>query len=148
VAQLVQIDWNPDRRTLRQFGFIALGGFGLLAAAAWFEVLMFGAGLGTARAPVALALAGVGAAAALCSLLAPQANRWLYLGLICVSFPIGWVVSHAVLALLFFGIFAPIGLALRASGRDPLQRAREPGQASYWTPARRARPAQSYFKQF
>jgi hypothetical protein len=148
MARLVQIDWNPDRRTLRQFGFIALGGFGLLAAAAWFEVLLFSAGLGAARAPLALTLAGLGLLAALCSLLAPGANRWLYVGLTCLSFPIGWVVSQLVLVALFFLIFAPIGLALRWSGRDPLQRSREPGRPSYWVPAHPPRPSQSYFKQF
>ncbi len=49
MANMIEIDWRPDRRTLRQFGFIAVGGFGFIAAIAWFEVLIFSFGLGEAR---------------------------------------------------------------------------------------------------
>jgi hypothetical protein len=145
---LVQIDWNPDERTLRQFGWIALGGFGLLATAAWFEVLIFRFGLGAARVPVVCALAGLGVLAALLSLIAPRANRWLFLGLVLISFPIGLVVSQVVIALMFFGLFAPVGFLIRKLGQDPLERARDPQRASYWVDARPPRPADRYFRQF
>jgi hypothetical protein len=148
MSSLVEINWNPDPRTLRQFGFIALGGFGLLAAAAWFEVLIFSAGLGAARLPVAAVLAGLGGFAALCSVLEPRANRWLFLGLVLVSFPIGFVLSQVVIAVLFFGLFVPAGLLLRAFKHDPLERARDPQRASYWSDVRPSRTSDSYFKQF
>ncbi len=148
MAGLVQIDWNPDRRTLRQFGAIALVGFGLLAAAAWLEVLLFAGGLGAARGPVVAALAALGVYAAVCGLVAPGANRWLFLALVCISFPIGLVVSQLVIALLFFGLFVPIGLLLRRFGQDPLERVSDPGRTSYWADARPGRPSESYFKQF
>ena len=37
MSKLVEIDFNPDARTLRQFGVIALVGFGALAALAYYE---------------------------------------------------------------------------------------------------------------
>ena len=38
-----------------------------------------------------------------------------------LAFPIGWTVSQVMLALMFFGLFTPIGLVFRLIGRDPLQ---------------------------
>ena len=37
-------------------------------------------------------------------------------------------------AVMYFGLFTPIGLVFRLIGRDPLHRARRPGVESYWTP--------------
>ena len=49
MSKMIEINLNPDAGTLRQFGFIALVGFGFVAAIAWFEVLVFSFGLGAAR---------------------------------------------------------------------------------------------------
>lgn len=147
-SKLLDLNLNPDERTLRQFGFIALGGFGLLAACAFYETWMFSFGLGAARAPVAYGLAGLAAVAALFSLFHPKANKAIYVGIAVLAFPIGFVMSYVVLGVLFFGVFAPIGLLLRATGTDPMQRALSKGQPSYWSSARPARSKESYFRQF
>jgi hypothetical protein len=60
MSKLVELDLNPNDRTLRQFGLIAVVGFGLLAACAYYETWMFAFGLGDARLTVAGTLAGVG----------------------------------------------------------------------------------------
>src|SRR4051812_15542018 len=99
----IKLDLDPSPQTLRQFGFIALGAFALLAALAHFELLMFSRGLGAARDTVVVIFLAVGASGALFSLLAPRANRFLFVGLSIVAYPIGFVVSHVLLALLFFG---------------------------------------------
>ena len=145
---LIDIDLNPDERTLRSFGWIALGGFGFLAAIAWLEWLVFSFGLGAARLPLTIGFAAVGAIAALLSLVAPKANRWLFVGLALITFPIGFVLSYAIMGLLFFGIITPAGLLLRVFGRDPLERRWLPSASTYWVDARRERPKSSYFKQF
>ena len=50
MAQMIDLDFDPDEKTLRQFGFIALFGFSAIAALAWFELFIFAAGwLGEAR---------------------------------------------------------------------------------------------------
>ena len=56
MANIIQIDLNPDTRTLRQFGWIALLGFGLLATLAWNEWLIFSFGLGEWKQTVASVL--------------------------------------------------------------------------------------------
>jgi hypothetical protein len=148
MSRVIELNLNPDERTLRQFGFIALVGFGALAACAWFEALMFRAGLGAARAPVALALLLAGVFAALCALIRPRANRLLFVGLSLASYPIGVVMSYLVLGVLFFAVFAPIGMLLRVFGRDPMQRGLDRGAPSYWSKAPPPRDRASYFRQF
>lgn len=147
-GKLVHINWNPDDGTLRRFGFIALGGFGFLAACAWYERLLFAFGLGEARLAVTVVLGALAAASALFSLVAPRANRPIYVGLSVLTFPIGFVMSYVIMGLLFFGIFAPVGAILRLLGKDPMQRALRKDQKSYWSEARPPRPNESYFRQF
>lgn len=148
MAQMIELDLRPDRRKLRQFGFIACGAFALLATCAYFETWMFSFGLGAARTAVTGGLAGVAAYALLAALLYPGANRVLYVGLTVLAFPIGFVLSYVILGVLFFAVIAPIGLAIRISGRDPMQRRSDPSAASYWTGTRPTRPKESYFRQF
>lgn len=147
MAKMMSIDFDPSRETLRQFGWIALAGFLGIAALAWTESLVFSFGLGSARPWVAGVCAGLAGFAALASLVYPPANRWLFVGLSVVTYPIGYVVSHVLLGALFFGMIAPAGLLMRAFGSDPMQRRYDPDQRSYWSPARAARSRDSYFRQ-
>ena len=100
----IELDLNPDRRKLRQFGWIALIGFGLLAALAWLEWAVFGFGLGAARGPVAGGFAALAGYALLAGLFYPPANRPLWVALMIVMFPIGFTLSYGIMGVLFFGI--------------------------------------------
>ena len=148
MSKLIDLNLRPDEETLRQFGWIALAGFGFLAAIAWFEVLIFAFGLGTARPWVAGFFAVLAVAAAFFSLVFPRANRPIYVGLSIVAFPIGFVVAYIILGALFFLLITPVGLFFKMTGRDPLKRSFEPDALSYWEPVRQARSQDSYFKQF
>jgi hypothetical protein len=59
--------------------------------------------------------------------LAPLNRLWLRLGLVLYK-----VMNPLVMGLVFFTTVVPIGLALRALGKDPLRLRREPAAASYW----------------
>jgi hypothetical protein len=148
MAKMIEINLRPDTRTLRNFGFIAVAGFGFIAAIAWYEVLVFSVGLGAAREPVAITCLGVAALAGLCSIVYPKANLPLYLGLTVATYPIGFVLSYLIMGTLFYAIIAPIGLLLRGFGRDPLERRSSPSAETYWEDAPPRRPRESYFKQF
>jgi len=148
MSRMVELNLRPDARTLRQFGWIALGGFGLLALLAWNGWLVF-AHLGEGvRAPVAAALAALAGGSAFFSLVFPKANLPVYLGLTILAFPIGFVLSYLIMATLFYVVIAPIGLLLRLVGQDPLDRRFLPRSKTYWLDARLERPRESYFKQF
>jgi len=60
-------------------------------------------------------------------LLAPFNQAWALLGA-----AINRIVSPIVLAILFFALFTPLALLLRAFGRDELRLRGAPGKASYW----------------
>ena len=46
MAQMIEMNWSPDAKTLRNFGLIAVVGFGFVATIAHFEWLIFAMGLG------------------------------------------------------------------------------------------------------
>jgi hypothetical protein len=145
---MVEINFRPDERTLRQFGWIALGGFGLLALCAWNGWLVFRHGLGEWREAVTLALAGLGVLSALCSLAFPRANALLFVALSVLAFPIGFVLSYVIMATLFYAVIAPVGFAMRLFGMDPMDRRFLRDAPTYWRDARPPRAKADYFKQF
>ena len=148
MSKLVEVNFNPDLKTLRQFGVIAFVGFGILAALAYYERLIFSFGLGESRMTVVTAFAVLGSVALLFSLIAPKANRLLYVGLTLLAFPIGFVLSYVIMGTLFFLIIGPIAVTFRLFGRDSLHREYDPSAPSYWSTARAARDKESYFHQY
>ena len=148
MSKLVELNLNPDRKTLRQFGVIAFVGFGILAALAYYEKLIFSFGLGDARIPLVTGFAVVGSVALLFSLVAPKANRLLYVGLTLLAFPIGFVLSYVIMGALYFLVIGPIAVAFRLFGRDPMHRAYDPKAPTYWSTARPPRDKESYLHQY
>jgi hypothetical protein len=131
------IPWSPSSRTLRQFaGLWLLFVGGLACWHGWH---------GETAAAVSLALlaGGVGTL----GLVVPQAIRPLFVGWMVAAFPIGWTVSYVLMALLFYAVFTPLGLAFRLTGRDALGLRRRPEAPSYWQP-KTAANVQQYFRQF
>lgn len=148
MSKMIEINWQPDDRTMRQFGAIALVGFGLLALLAWNEKLVFSVGLGTARPYVAGGFAALGALSGLFSLVAPQANKPIFLGLTLLSYPIGFVLSYVIMGFLFYGLITPLAVVFRVAGKDPMHRRFDRQAATYWSDARPRRGKESYFRQF
>lgn len=128
---------NPSRSTLRQFAILWLLFFGALGCwKLWHGSQAWGIGL--------LVLAGSGGGV---GVLWPTALRPIFVGWMMAVFPIGWLVSHTLLALLFFVIFTPVALIFRLCGRDALHR-RRPAGPSYWQVKPAASGAASYYRQF
>jgi len=148
MSKLVEINFDPDTRTLRQFGVIAFVGFGVLAALAYYEKLIFSFGLGDARMPIVTTFTALGSIALLFALVAPKANRILYVGLTLLAFPIGLVLSYVIMGTLFFLIIGPIAIGFRLLGRDSMHRAYDPSAATYWSAAHPPRDKESYFHQY
>jgi MFS family permease len=148
MSKMIEIDWRPDDRTLRQFGVIALFGFSFLAAMAWWELFIFSFGLGEARPIVAGGFAALAGLSTLFSLVAPRANLPIYLGLTILSYPIGFVLSYVIMGFLFFVMITPIGLFFRLTGYDPLHRRFDRDATTYWTDPRPRRGKASFFRQF
>jgi hypothetical protein len=135
---LVEINWNPSRRELKQFGLLWVGFFGLIGAyCLWFQ-----------DSRPAAATFWVIAAAGLAGFFAPGALRPVYVLWMAVALPIGWVISHLVLLATYYLVFTPVGLLMRLVGYDPLNRHIDRVAKSYWTPHDSDVEAARYFKQY
>ena len=136
---LVLIDWNPTPRHLRQF---ALAGAAFLLAIA---------ALGSSRrgwSPGPGCLAALGIGLGLVGVLRPRWVRVPYLVSMAVTFPIGWVVSHLILAVIYYGVFTTVALVFRLVRRDALQRRLEPSAPTYWQPKGQTDDLRRYFRQY
>jgi hypothetical protein len=135
---MMEINWNPSRKELRQFGFLCLAFFGGFAALGYYRG---GLTLGV-ELLAAAALAG-----GILGAVAPQALKWIFVGWIVAVFPIGWTVSHLLLGAIYFLVLTPIGLVLRVLGHDPMNRKLDRDATTYWTNHEQA-PVARYFRQF
>lgn len=136
---MIVINRNPGRRDLRIFA-------GLLAVflAVLGSIMFFRVGeQKTAQVIWAFAVVAISLGSFL-----PAAIRPVYLGIMFVTYPVGWLVSHLLMCVIFYLVLTPIGLAMRLFGRDPLDRRKAPRAGSYWTERRRADTIERYFRQF
>jgi hypothetical protein len=122
---MIEIPWHPSTRSLRQFAGIW---FPLFAALAGSLVGRW-TGAWSAVQVAWVACAGV----SMLGLLWPPGIRPVFLGLLLLTYPIGWVVSHVLLAAIFMLVFLPIGLVHRLRGRDALRLRPPPPGSSLWT---------------
>ena len=135
---MIAIQWNPSTKQLRQFAgiwcpaFCGLVGYSIgHKTGHWSEV------------EIGWVLAGL---LSVGGLVLPALIRPIFVGLILLTFPIGWVVSHLLLGLIFYGVVTPIGLILRISGHDPLQ-LKKPSGNSVWKTSVGKTDATRYLRQ-
>jgi hypothetical protein len=100
------------------------------------------------HAVAAAVVLALGTAAGLLGLLQPRWLRWPYVVFTILTFPIGWAVSHLVLAIIYFGLIAPLGLVLRCCGRQPLAWKCNADGDTYWQPRPPEPKAKSYLRQY
>jgi saxitoxin biosynthesis operon SxtJ-like protein len=146
--KLLDVNLNPDARTLRRFGFVALAVFGALGGVVLWRHSLFGIDLAGSSAGIAHVLWAAGGASALFSLFAPRLNRFLYRGLMLAGIPIGFVLSYIFMGLIFYAIITPVGLVFRLFGRDPLRRKFDSKLATYWVDHQEPESVERYFKQY
>jgi hypothetical protein len=75
---------------------------------------------------------GAATAFLLAALVAPKALRPLNLLWFKFGMLLHHVVTPLVMGLLFFLTVTPVGLLMRATGKDPMRLKRDPSAASYW----------------
>ncbi len=127
----------PSRNDLRWFGVVVAAFFGIWSGVFWWA--------GASVAPRVLAAGGLGLVTLYYAI--PQLRLPLYLSWMRLVHPIGWFVTHLILALIFFGLITPLGMVQRLFGRDALRMRRGASEDSYWTPRDSRDDTASYFRQ-
>lgn len=135
---LIRLNRQPTSRDLLGF---ALG------------CVVFGAGLAArewlrGRHLTAEIVAAIGGLVPVLWLIYREPVRWLYIGLCHVTYPLGYVVSGAVLAIFFYGVVTPLGVLVRCFRREPLGGSAGADGRSYWQRRDRPRDPASYLKQY
>jgi len=139
VAWLASLAFNPDDRR-RQLAGAALP----LAMAA----PALAARWGTPVSTVVDALGTLGVVGAGVAWAFPAAGKRLFVGWMTAALPVGWTISHVVLAIVYYAVMTPIGFALRLGGYDPMKRRFDREAASYWIERRPQRDPRRYLRQF
>jgi hypothetical protein len=129
---------DPSPRDLRVFGLLlvpvtVIAG---IVAQARFDAPTVARGIWASGAALVVLYAAI-----------PPARRPIFVGWSALGFPVGWLLSHVVLGLVFWLVITPIAVALRLLGQDPLDRRADPTVRSYWSPHRAAGDVDRYFRQ-
>lgn len=135
---MIEINHNPQAKVLAQFGFI------WLPASLLLVVMIFTRRFESSLWTVILC-AGAGASIVL-GLAQPHLLKWVFICLQYLTWPIGFLVSYTLLAIIFFFLITPLGLLLRLFGYDPMDYRKRNG--SIWRLRQSMIEQSSYFRQF
>ncbi len=137
---MLQLNTKPSDRQLRQFAGMVLPLAALIIAALlWLKFDQPTAALVFIGVTVPLCIAGY---------FRPALVRPVYVAWMVAAYPIGWVISHLVIGVIFFLVVTPIGLVMRLVGRDPLNRKFDLESETYWKPRKSSDDPARYFRQF
>jgi len=82
-------------------------------------------------------------------LLKPRLLGPIHRGWMGMSFLMGFFMTHLILALMYYLVFTPVALVMRALGKDPLRRRHDHNVTSYWIRRPRTEfPRESYERMF
>ena len=133
--KLIEFNWTPTDRQLRQFGVICLFA---LPALSW----LWGGGT-----TIVVSLAVVGLFLAVAGLAAPAVLKPVFLAFTIVTIPSGMVMGELAMRAIYFGVFLPLGLSLRIAKRDSLQLRLDQNKDSYWETKKQPSNIASYYRQ-
>jgi hypothetical protein len=136
---LIEINRNPSPRDLRWFGLIVALFCAVVGAVLWWRFDLPAAGR-------VAALVGLVLMAAYYAL--PPIRRAMYVGWMYLFFPLGFVLAHVVLAIIYFLVLTPVGLVMRLFRRDPMQRSLDRDADTYWEARDPNVPPERYFRQY
>jgi hypothetical protein len=137
---MIEINWNPKKKELRNFGIAALVASIVLSlflysfkhpAIYWIVIIIIS-----------------GSIIFLSSLISARLTRIIYLSLILLTYPIGYVLNFLVMTVFYFFIITPVGLVFRLACKDPLHRRFNYAAKSYWLKRQPPDKLDRYFHQF
>ncbi len=136
----VSVNWNPDRKDLN--------GFRLISVVATLIIATLLYALKHVDIRWCLAIAGAGGFIWLSGLVSLRLTRYIYVAMMAITLPIGFVVSLVLMGAVYFGLITPTGLVFRLIGRDILGRRFDPAARSYWVKHQQPGNVERYFQRF
>ncbi len=112
---------KTDTKSLRKYGitmFVAL--------------VIIGTILLLKHKPVYIWFYGLGSLFLVLSIVIPGSLKYVYIIWMKIAFVLGWINTRIILAIMFYLVFTPIGLAMKLFGKDLLDRKIEKDKESYW----------------
>ena len=145
---MIKLNLSPERRVLRQFAWFGVIGLPFLTAflvktatgAAWSDQALWG------HLAVLIVLGVAVTAVVTFELGVDLLAHALFAGLSIVAIPIGFVLSHVLIAAIYYLVLTPIALVFRVTGRDVIGKQLDREAATYWRERSGDRRASSYFK--
>jgi hypothetical protein len=137
---LIQIKTNPTRRELRQFAGIWFPAFFVVVCTMVYR-RTHSLNIVAMIAVCAFAVSSIG-------FIWPRFMKPIFVGWMYASFPIGFVVSHIVIGVIFYLVITPIGLMMRLFGRDTMYRSFDREAATYWVSHDPGLDRARYLRQF
>ncbi len=134
-----EINWQPGKRDLQIFAILWICFFSLISGIVYNQ---------TSSSTSAIIIVSAATLIALTGLAMPKFMRIIYLGWMIAVYPIGWFISHAAMATVYYLVLTPIGLMLRFLGRDLMQKRFDHTASTYWQKREKPSPPQRYFRQF
>jgi Saxitoxin biosynthesis operon protein SxtJ len=112
---------KTDKITLRNFGFILAGSFILIS------LIIFTKHKYSVTPTAVIALCFM-----LMATFAPVSLKYLYILWMKLVYILSWINTRLLLGIVFYLVFAPVGLFMRLFRIDPLERKFKPFIDSYW----------------
>ena len=127
-----------DKKTLRKFGITMGVAFFIIALLLFFR---------HKHSPVTVL--SISALWFICAFIAPGFLKPLYIMWMKFAFILSWINTRIILFIIFYLIFAPVGVVMRLFGADLLKRKTDQNRDSYWQGAvKKTFNRASYEKQF
>lgn len=134
---MMEINFHPDNRQVRNFGLASLVALPL-AAAFWTHGSL----------PAIVYATAIGGLLSALGIAWPRGLRPLLVAINIVSAPLAMLIHDLVLSLAFFVVVVPVGLVFRLFGRDTLQLKMDRKASTYWQAKKQPRDVRSYFRRW
>ncbi len=136
---MIDLNLNPSKKELRQFAIFQL--LFCLLVSGWlvykyqFQI-------------AAIAISLVSVIILIVGRVKPKLIRFIFVLLMVITFPIGWVVSHVIIFAVYYLLITPIGIIMKLVGYDPLHRKIDKNKGSYWIKRPENKNSDRYFRQY
>ncbi|MEO6655286.1 MAG: hypothetical protein ABIO36_04325 [Pyrinomonadaceae bacterium] len=141
---LVQLNWRPNKKELRSFGAIFMGGFVIIGLVKYFwpfeRILIQNKTAG-------LWIIGMGLVVGALGLTGTKVALPFYWVWLSIAWVMGNIMSRVIITAIYFLVFTPMRVLSNLAGRDKLQ-LKKTKTASYWQDISLPKEADRYERQF